>query len=503
MAPPLDGQIASTASNYGVSPALLSRVIGIESGGNPNAVSSTGVQGIAQITQDTWKTWNPGIPYSTDPQAQLNTAAQILSSYNTTYNGNQALVGVAYNGGPGVANYAQNLMNQGVDQNTAIAQAAAHYYPNNIAKQQEVSNYAAKMTGGSTTALATTATGQPASQVLNTTQYTGGVDDTNVPMVENITGDTIDNQNVLTLVTSTSFSTTSGLNVAPWYNDPNLVYNNSRLKQKLIPIQFTIALPDGSVLGPTATQATVLRLNASLKSHEISQSHNMVQTPTRTGLMITMWGQEPDLVTGSGTTGAFINQVGLTQLMSTSILSTNLKNAISNALISVPTNGHNNSTGNISSGIALNALANQTSALRVAAEDAFMELLMLFKNNGVVYYPQVSPASINQGEPAAWSSSSGMNSYQIASSNGDVRAKGYVNFIFGNDIYFGYFKSLSWRISADKPFEWDFDFVFKVQQSYTQDYVPVSSSNTSITNSTGAGQQLVTQNPTSTSLITE
>lgn len=83
------------AIDAGISADLFERQINQESGFNPNAYSSAGAVGIAQIMKSTADSWNVD-PW--DPVASLNVAAQHMAWYQNTYGGfDKALA--AYNGG--------------------------------------------------------------------------------------------------------------------------------------------------------------------------------------------------------------------------------------------------------------------------------------------------------------------------------------------------------------------------------------------------------------------
>lgn len=85
------------AVNAGINPDLYVRQINMESGFNPNVVSSAGAIGIAQIMKSTADEWHVN-PW--DPVASLNVAAQHMAWYQNTYGGfDKALA--AYNGGVG------------------------------------------------------------------------------------------------------------------------------------------------------------------------------------------------------------------------------------------------------------------------------------------------------------------------------------------------------------------------------------------------------------------
>jgi hypothetical protein len=91
------------ASNAGISPDYFVRQINLESSFNPNAVSPSGAEGIAQFMPATAR--GLGIdPFN--PIQALNAAAHYMASYNNTYNGNYAMALAAYNAGSGTVQYA-------------------------------------------------------------------------------------------------------------------------------------------------------------------------------------------------------------------------------------------------------------------------------------------------------------------------------------------------------------------------------------------------------------
>lgn len=91
------------AMNAGISPDYFVRQINLESGFNPNAVSPSGAEGIAQFLPSTAA--GLGInPF--DPYQALNAAAHVMAGYNANYHGNYAMALAAYNAGSGTVQYA-------------------------------------------------------------------------------------------------------------------------------------------------------------------------------------------------------------------------------------------------------------------------------------------------------------------------------------------------------------------------------------------------------------
>ena len=89
------------ATDNGISADLYERQINQESGFNPNAVSSMGAIGIAQIMPSTAASWGVN-PW--DPTASLSAAAQHMAWYTNHYGSFRKAL-AAYNGGSSKLNY--------------------------------------------------------------------------------------------------------------------------------------------------------------------------------------------------------------------------------------------------------------------------------------------------------------------------------------------------------------------------------------------------------------
>jgi hypothetical protein len=318
------------------------------------------------------------------------------------------------------------------------------------------------------------------------------------------------------------------LGATPWYNDTGLVTGNKNIRNSVQPVSFTVFFDrndPNQMLRDGATQTNKpieIQLNTSLSSFEITSKHIYNRTPSRTGMHITLWGMELDLINGSGTTGVFMNQFGLTDFMSTAGVSQDIINLLSGGLqktfertfnptttsVAVPSSSvigsdldvavvtdSQTTTGQVFSTavtgdqgtlntvagqrIAKLNLSNPSEAFRVAAQDAFVELLKLFQMNGNIWFHSQSYANgtnlgtigqTQQEAPTAWSRKAGATSFQQHARNNDVMTRGYVAMRFKNNVYLGYFKTLSWTQDAESPFQWKFNFTFQVEKTYTALY---------------------------------
>lgn len=96
---PYASTITQAAARYGIDPALLYGVISQESGFNPNAVSSAGAEGIAQIMPSNLA--GLGVTNPFDPVQSINAGAKMLSDNLKTFGGNTVEAVAAYNAGVG------------------------------------------------------------------------------------------------------------------------------------------------------------------------------------------------------------------------------------------------------------------------------------------------------------------------------------------------------------------------------------------------------------------
>lgn len=92
-------QILKDTIGTNVSPALVLAVIGIESGGNPEAVSSAGATGLMQLIPATAERF--GVTDATDPAQNIKGGVAYLNFLMNTFNRDPVLVLAAYNAGEG------------------------------------------------------------------------------------------------------------------------------------------------------------------------------------------------------------------------------------------------------------------------------------------------------------------------------------------------------------------------------------------------------------------
>lgn len=225
----------------------------------------------------------------------------------------------------------------------------------------------------------------------------------------------------------------------------NGLVGNPHLKRIARPISFKILLNDflPSTFLSNGDSPLELKLNCSLSQFNIQMKHVINKSNTRTGFHLTFWGMEPDTITGSGSTGVFINSAGLTALMSL------------NHIPEVSLEDMESLDGSETPG-------------RVTAQDNFVELLSVFKNNGIVRFHTENyddAISSRKQLEAVWSEQYGANTFERGARNNDVLSKGSVLLSYKNNLFQGYFKNLSWTMDADNPYQWKFDFTFLVQKT--------------------------------------
>ena len=275
----------------------------------------------------------------------------------------------------------------------------------------------------------------------------------------------------------------TNLNNAPWWQIGST--GNPTLRRIKSPVTFQVCLdetqPSVMLPGAQVGQPLTLKLNCSLTQVSHQMKHIINKANTRSGIHLTFWGMEPDLITGSGSTGLFMNRYGITEIMSLENDTDFLEQTIDQSAYGQSSLGAYGQPykGPDSSPTALDKLRGMypQHRFRVAAQDAFIELLSLFKNNGITRFVSSDLDSPfdnrTQLSPTIWSAQFGANTFQRNPRNNDVMVKGQVIMNFKGNVYQGYFKSFTWTMDANSPYQWKFDFIFQVQRTinyvfYTQ-----------------------------------
>lgn len=331
------------------------------------------------------------------------------------------------------------------------------------------------------------------------------------------------------------------LDEVPWY-DTSCPVGNPSLK-RVNPAWFEIRLDDrtGKTLSSSDGNPIQIRLNVSLDRLDTSMKHVINQQHTRTAFLLTFWGQEPDILVGSGSTGVFMNEFGLTEFMSVSdansvssfleIAKNDYANHTSTPsneepVGSITTDATSEITASVEDGQAIPGMnkllrslfgeasseeanteiastsedvfnfydmtdakaspadrfdyltKDKANALRVAAQDAFIELLGTFKNNGVIRFFKEDYNGMfsqqDQLDANTWSPDVGASTFQINSRNNDVMQRGPVAFRYKNRSYLGHFKSFSFKMDAEQPYQWRFEFTFQVLKSMQLMFMPTA-----------------------------
>ena len=512
----VQGQIVSFAMQYSVDALVAQAVAQVSSGGQQVTSNNTlvvspfgvGVMGVSESTAQ-------ALGFDAEDQVQnIHAGVAILAALLQNFNGNYPYALAAYvtssatvfqfNGIPPLAQV-QNFV-------YTVSQLAAKAGSNSVSTAITLKN---SSTLDPTRAAVKSAT-------LSTPDIEGRATDKRVQGQQLKPGATEDSIEPILQVPDDSLSNTA------WYADTGLVTGNPRIRASVQPVIFTVFFDrnDPSQMLRTVPdvntgQPIEIQLNTSLTTFEITSKHVYNRTPSRTGMHVTLWGMEPDLISGTGTTGVFMNQFGITDFMSTAGINDDVRQLVNTGLahgfqkamnttiesVVVPSatvsgseadvlvvtdvpqptgevltfaNSGSNVLSDADAQIIKRATINPNEAFRVAAQDAFVEFLKLFQMNGQIWFNSTDYANgtnlgiINgqeQVSPTAWSKKTGTTSFQQHARNNDVMTRGYVSMRYRNNIYLGYFKSLSWTQDAESPFQWKFQFAFQVEKTYTALYV--------------------------------
>ncbi len=332
----------------------------------------------------------------------------------------------------------------------------------------------------------------PTGQQPNATQSNGVIEPSDRPDLQVQPLITTDVSNEQYLALSPSVVLMKGLDEKAWFNDSGMVIGNRAGRSGVTPVSFTVVLDDNS--GPFLLcdkgrlgNPVQIQLECNLHDVDIAMKHVYFKKQSRTGFHITMWGMQADVISGKGSTGVMMNQLGLTDFMSVSNATQDLIQLVtsgfqasSESAGSYPVTNNSGVVLDESPDVFTHTVQTKTNTLpssfRVAAQDAFQEFLSLFKMNGVVWFPGGDPVNNlpnrDQQGTAAWSSSLGTTSSQAHGRNNDVMSRGSVIMSLEGVSYQGYFKSLSWTQDAADPYQWHFNFVFQVERTSTLLYYP-------------------------------
>lgn len=108
------GLVNQAASTLGIPSSIVAAQINMESGFNPNAVSPTGAQGIAQFEPGTWAGYGQGSPF--DPTNAFAAYTKFMASLLRDFGGDVRKALAGYNAGPGNIQagmgYANSILSQ-------------------------------------------------------------------------------------------------------------------------------------------------------------------------------------------------------------------------------------------------------------------------------------------------------------------------------------------------------------------------------------------------------
>lgn len=344
----------------------------------------------------------------------------------------------------------------------------------------------------------------------------------------------------------------AGLEYLPWWEDDTLITSNPKLKADPDQMYFEVFTDRKytTMLRDKSGDPIKVRMYVNIDKISERYGHTIGRGTTKTGFKLDLWGQELDEISGSGSTGLFMNSLGVTHLPSIARNSDlaqtlldmymaaykvqrttqegqargvqdtwtwvqSLKDKFTTNLQSkLLTNAENNYDATVRERLTsrykqaglnpteyqeiINATTNRLKDqrfgkakdllrsgqdLRVGAQDAFVEMLMLFKNNGTtrflpsdIRYTGVGGATRQKIGDATWSAKMGGTFAQENAKANDIQDQGGILFKRRNVTYIGVFKSFTFTMDAEKPFHWNYNFSFIVQKTLRITSLPWSNS---------------------------
>ena len=477
--------IESASASTGVSTSMLQAIAYNESSyGQNSKIGALGVPASANVMQLTpiaiKQINNLGYPVNAlDTTSNVQGSAVYLQSLLTQYNGDQQKAIAAYNAGPTAVNNA--VATFGSDWLNHVNDFASNGAPDPkgyVNKAQNYINTGVPPTGAPT--IEQNAANIEKNTPPPTVDNNPDVLQHSVAPYRELQLDPVSPNTLAAIEPSTVI--VQGLDEQPWFLNPNELTGNPKIHTQGYPVTFAIITDrdTGSFLKDSQGNNISIRLNASMRSYNLQSSHIINRTPSRTGLHLTFWGMNADVISGECSTGLFMNQFGITTFLNMSDISDQARQLINNAF---------QSTGNLTEVGTIIAVSDPDE-LRIAAQDAFVEFLSLFKNNGVIWYhpddystgtapdqaSSITTGTQTKNFQSAFSPKTGLNTYEMKARNNDVFTRGYIVMNFRSSSYLGFFKSLSWYMDADKPFSWNFNFVFQVERTLSLLYYPFPSS---------------------------
>lgn len=106
---PLRPLVVQAATDAGLDPEFVTRLVGAESNWNPDAVSKKGARGLMQLMPETAKQY--GVSNPNDPVQNIKGGVAFLKDLTAKYPGRPDLVAAAYNAGPGAVDKAGGVPN--------------------------------------------------------------------------------------------------------------------------------------------------------------------------------------------------------------------------------------------------------------------------------------------------------------------------------------------------------------------------------------------------------